>query len=317
MVPATRSRVLRKWAIRAGGSAAFLALLFWLLPRDAIVAAITRVPPSTFLLITLAFMASHVAAAAKWWLVIGRPVPFLFALRAHYGGLAANLCLPGAIGGDAMRAAVVHGAAGNAPNLAAGAVFDRLVDVVALIILSLGGLMVLRAEGVDGQVSALAAVGLIAVAVIVFVLMPQAIRAVWRLAPRLPGGDFAQRTADSMQALTVRPVFLASLVTVSTAIQGTLVYLSWLLAAAAGLEIPLEIWAFAWPLAKILAILPISLNGLGVREASLAALLVPFGAVSATVVAGGLAWQGVLFLTGAIGGLILLSGQQARKIAET
>lgn len=311
------SKVLRKWAIRAGGSLAFLAVLFWLLPWDTIVAAISRVPLSTFLWIALAFMASHVAAAAKWWMVIGRPVPFLFALRAHFGGLAANLCLPGAIGGDAMRAALVHGAAGNAPNLAAGALFDRLVDVVALILLSLGGLLVLRGEGVEGQVSVFAAVGLIAAAVLGFVVMPQMIRGLWRFVPRLPGGDFARRTAASMQALTVRPVFLAALISASTAIQGGLVYLSWLLAAAAGLEIPLEVWAFAWPLAKILAILPISLNGLGVREASLAALLVPFGAISATVVAGGLAWQGVLFLTGAIGGLVLVLGRPATKTAET
>jgi hypothetical protein len=170
---------------------------------------------------------------------------------------------------------------------------------------------------VQGQVSALLAVGLIAGAVLLFVLMPQAIRLVWRLVPGLPGAGFARSTADAMQALTLRPVFLAALITASTAIQGVLVYLSWRLAAAASLEIPLEIWAFAWPLAKILAILPISLNGLGVREASLAALLVPFGAVSATVVAGGLVWQGVLFLTGAIGGLILLLGRAPAKPAET
>ena len=40
-------------------------------------------------------------------------------------------------------------------------------------------------------------------------------------------------------------------------------------------------WIFAWPLAKIIAVLPVSLNGLGLREATLAGFLAPFGASAA------------------------------------
>ena len=58
-----------------------------------------------------------------------------------------------------------------------------------------------------------------------------------------------------------------------------------MLASGVGVEAPLEIWFFAWPLAKILAIAPVSLGGIGVREASLAALMAPFGADAAGVVA--------------------------------
>ena len=51
---------------------------------------------------------------------------------------------------------------------------------------------------------------------------------------------------------------------------------------------------------------PISIAGLGVREASLAALLSPLGANPAKVVAVGLLWQTILFAGGLIGGLTLL-----------
>jgi uncharacterized membrane protein YbhN (UPF0104 family) len=79
----------------------------------------------------------------------------------------------------------------------------------------------------------------------------------------------------------------------------------------------LAAWVFAWPLAKIIAILPVSLNGLGLREGTLAALLVPFGAQAAQVVAAGLVWQGVLFAAGLLGGLLYLSTPGARKaVAE-
>ena len=59
-------------------------------------------------------------------------------------------------------------------------------------------------------------------------------------------------------------------------------------------------------LAVAVATLPLSLGGLGVRESSLAALLVPFGASAAPVVASGLVWQAVLWLTGLAGAVILM-----------
>ena len=80
----------------------------------------------------------------------------------------------------------------------------------------------------------------------------------------------------------------------------------WILARASGLDLPAAVWFFAWPLAKLIAIVPVSLAGLGVREASLAGLLAPLGADPATVVAVGLLWQSVLLATGLAGGLVLL-----------
>ena len=96
------------------------------------------------------------------------------------------------------------------------------------------------------------------------------------------------------------------------AIQVVLILLALLIARAVGLEISAFVWAFAWAIAKLVAVLPISLGGLGVREAILAALLTPFGAIATVVVAAGLVWQAVLISAGAFGGLLLvISGQRA------
>jgi uncharacterized membrane protein YbhN (UPF0104 family) len=73
---------------------------------------------------------------------------------------------------------------------------------------------------------------------------------------------------------------------------------------ACGSHIPLWAWFFAWPLAKIASMVPVSLGGLGVREAALVSLLVPLGAEAATVVAAGLAFEAVIIGGGLIGGLI-------------
>ncbi len=83
-----------------------------------------------------------------------------------------------------------------------------------------------------------------------------------------------------------------------------------------GCTIPLWAWFFAWPLAKIASMVPVSLGGLGVREAALVSLLVPLGADAAAVVAAGLAFEAVIIGGGLIGGLItvLLAAGSANRL---
>jgi uncharacterized membrane protein YbhN (UPF0104 family) len=69
-----------------------------------------------------------------------------------------------------------------------------------------------------------------------------------------------------------------------------------------------------WPLAKIASLMPISLGGLAVREASLAALLLPFGVPVATSVVCSLLWQTVLITGGLAGGVIWLVLHRTRRI---
>jgi uncharacterized membrane protein YbhN (UPF0104 family) len=68
----------------------------------------------------------------------------------------------------------------------------------------------------------------------------------------------------------------------------------------------LRVWLFAWPLAKLAAVLPLTQGGMGVREAALVALLTPFGAPGALVLAAGLVWEGVIIAGGLLSGAIAL-----------
>lgn len=316
MADSKKSKGMRGWLIRLAGSAMLLGLLFWMLPRGAILDGLARVPPLLFLGVFVAFLVSHVVAAAKWWLILGRPCGFLLALRAHFGGLAANLCLPGAVGGDAVRAAMVHGAMRDAPRLAAGAVADRVIDMLALLLLSGVGLLLIgQGDVVNTGLLVKAGAALLALAVVLGWVVPMLLPRLWDLFPRLPGRSFAVKMREAFGALARQPGLLLFVLVVSVLIQGALVMLAYVLALATGVTVAAGPWVFAWPLAKILAILPISLGGLGLREATLAALLVPFGAVAAEVVAAGLAWQGVLFLTGGLGALIVLLSRSHAKQA--
>jgi uncharacterized membrane protein YbhN (UPF0104 family) len=83
-----------------------------------------------------------------------------------------------------------------------------------------------------------------------------------------------------------------------------------LLAISCGLALPLRVWLFAWPLAKLAAVLPLTQGGIGVREAALVALLAPFGAPGALVLASGLVWEGIVISGGLLSGLFALIQRQ-------
>jgi uncharacterized membrane protein YbhN (UPF0104 family) len=96
----------------------------------------------------------------------------------------------------------------------------------------------------------------------------------------------------------------------SLLVQGAFIWLNALFGAAIGIQLPLPVWFLVWPLAKLSSTLPISMGGLGVREAALVVLLGRFGVPAADAVGLGLLWQTVLLAGGAFGGIFYLMSNQ-------
>ena len=110
------------------------------------------------------------------------------------------------------------------------------------------------------------------------------------------------RALVGLRRLRRQPTVAAGGLLLSLLIQGGFVLLNAGLGAALGLNLSIGVWFFAWPLAKVVSLLPISLGGLAVREASLASLLIPFGVPAALGVTVALLWQSVLIAGGLLGG---------------
>jgi glycosyltransferase 2 family protein len=298
------SRVPLKWLVRISVSLLVLGLTLWFLPARAVWHAMTTVPLRVWLLALATFMAGHVVSALKWRLLIGgSTIPIGRAVTAHFAGLTANLCLPGAAGGDVVRAGLVlRDAAVKAP-IAVGSLADRVLDTLGLLLLAVpGAALTLTKNG-----SALAL--LVKLALVLAAGVGGAL-AVALLLLRLPQPPTVKRLALSLReavtALKRRPTALVVCLLLSMSVQTLFIGVNMLLASNSGLVLPAAAWFFAWPLAKLLALAPFSLGGLGVREASLAALLAPLGASPPLVVAVGLLWQSILFASGLLGGSVLL-----------
>lgn len=299
-------KITRGWLIRFFGSLAILAVLFWYLPMDEVLASFSRISWTVFMSVLTLFMIGHVFAAGKWWILLEKGFDFTRALRAHFAGLAANLCLPGVAGGDVVRAGLVTRFT-ELSKLTAASLSDRLIDMLALGLVSVSGLLMLQTNVENGALTA-QVIGLFIIALVsVFYVLPAVLPKLLSVFPKLPARKFLLNISTEFASLARRPGSLIMALFLSVAIQAAFVSLFIWLANTAGVQAPQAAWFFAWPLAKILAVLPISLGGIGLREATLAGLMSPFGADPSSVVAASLIWQTILIVTGVVGAVAWLT----------
>ena len=268
--------------------------------------AMTRVGWWRWSLVLLAFGLGHVILAYKWYRLVGTAgTPFRFgvALRAHMAGLFANVWLPSIVGGDIIRAAWISKNQRVAVPAVTG-LLDRALDTLALVILvACGTLLSGNAAGTTAE-PVLRAAGLLLLAgiplglLVLHFLRPHHLPA----ALRTPGKKLLEVT----RTLYNTPVPAICSLLLALVVQFAFVALNYFLGVAVGIEASFAVWLMAWPLAKITALLPVSLGGLGVREAALAMFLAPFAVTGTLAVAEALVWQSILFGFGLLAGAGLL-----------
>jgi len=288
-----------------------LAALIHFFPLATLRSAIAKIPPARFLIVLFLYLCAHGIGVLKWRMVVnaaGAALDLRTSAQCYFGGLFGTLFLPSIVGGDVVRLAVGLRKSPSPAAVLAGNVADRFVDVAAQGGLVLCGLLLLpgslpAAVG-EKALRYLAVLGfgafLFGVAAY-FVYRRTIARSSWKLRRRIV------RLRHALRSVKRRPIVLVAGWLAGTLIQFTFLVLTALLAISCGLTLPLRVWLFAWPLAKLAAILPLTQGGMGVREAALVALLAPFGAPGVLVLAAGLVWEGVIIAGGLVAGGIVLA----------
>jgi len=286
---------------------AVLGILLHFLPLHLLTEALRRVPLTRFIIILIGYLLAHVVGVAKWRMVVnaaGAQLDYRTSAQCYAGGLFATLFLPSIIGGDVVRLAVGLRRSPNPAAVLAGNVADRFLDMSAQAGLVLLGILLLpgsvpMAWRNQARHVVYVFAGVAAIAIVLLSLLYR---------PLLQGRSvrFRRRLARlrfALRSVSRRPHVLFFGWILGTAIQTTFLTLTALLAISCGLFLPLRDWFFAWPLAKLAALLPLTQGGIGVREAALVGLLSPFGAAPHLVLAAGLVWEGVVILGGIVAGI--------------
>lgn len=286
-------------------SVAILGVLVWVIPWADLRAGALAMDWSVWVLVVACFLIGHNLGAMKWRIMvnIGRSQLGAFdAVRCYAAGLFANLCLPSIVGGDVLRATIAARITRRGEAVVWGSIADRLVDIISLGLLIVLGSLVNRATlpGSAGNV-VVAAVFTGVVAGIVGLVA--AFRVPLRRWPRRIRRTVG-RTLVAMRRMARSPRTVALALTMSLIIQGGFVLLNAWIGRALGIDVPIMVWFFVWPLAKLSGLIPVSLNGLGVRDATQGALLLAIGVPAALGVVASLVWQSVLVAGGLLAGFV-------------
>ncbi len=276
-------------------SFALLAWLAHLLPLDALAARLAQAKPLPVAAAIGLLAFAYVAAGIRWaWIAegLGISVDRARKVRLVFVGMFASLFLPSTIGGDAVRAVLLARGREDARLRAwASVVLDRANGFIALVAL-IGAAWLAAGHGAD-----LVGWGLM-LAACVGALTPR-----WlRLVPRLGALPIA--------TLRFRRAWLAAL-PASACVQLGIIAAHMALGKAVGLALAWPDWVLVVGLAGLAAVLPISLNGLGVREASYVGLVGWAGGDTTAAAAMALLWLFVLAITALPGGWLLWQSSRA------
>jgi hypothetical protein len=251
------------------------------------------------------------------WSSLARPIGFVhstsFFIWRFFEGVFFNLCLPSSIGGDVVKAYRLSST--NRGRLLAGCTIlaDRLAGVSALGVLAGSAILSIKLN--------LSPASTIAVGTVLFASVLLGFRLTIgnldRFLDLLPATHKIRQFLSQLLPYQIRPSLMGRAVAWSLIVQvGASVSVA-LMARGIGVNLGLGIWFSVVPLIALAIVLPISINGVGIREGGMALLLSRWGVAGEQAVAIGLLWFLTTIGTGLIGGVLFLLDKQTSGSTPT
>lgn len=289
----------RSFALRAGAGLAIIAFLLWRYDARPALRMLARESPAYFAATVLLYVAGQVMSAYRWQLLanlLGVRGPFTEFLAYYFVGMFTNLFVPGLIGGDVTRGFYLGRRHHRTAEAYASAFADRGCGLVALVWFAAAAVFALnRGTLPESVVNPTLAVG--ALALLGYALSPWLARLI-HAAPRP-----IRRTGGIVAPYLNRPLALLPAIGLSLLLQASLAVCQYLLALGLGLGLPLSLFMLVVPITNLFASLPITLNGLGVRETAYLMLFGMAGVGRNDAIALGLLWFAATMLAGLTGAI--------------
>jgi uncharacterized protein (TIRG00374 family) len=239
-------------------------------------------------------------------------------ILVYFQGAFFNLFLPSLIGGDIFRGYAIHKITRGHDAALASILVDRLSGYAALMCMALAALALHR-DPQDPQVTAMiVGVTLLFVALVVTLQNPRAAGLASRLLALLGLARYQsklQGMVASLQRYRGHRAALAQAFALSVALQSIIIVVYYGIGQSLGIGVPLGVFFLYVPLITTLAMLPISVAGLGVREGGVVYFFAKVGVDGGTALGMSLIWFALSASVSSLGGLALLLDLHLRKRA--
>jgi uncharacterized membrane protein YbhN (UPF0104 family) len=277
---------------KVGVSAVLLGLLLAQVDRQSLAGNLGKLTPTFILLAWLYYAFCQVLSSYRWQLFLtvkGIHVPLLRLFAFYLMGMFLNNFLPGAVGGDMAKSYYLYRDTGQGKYAIISVLLERFTGLLGLSVLSIGALAV-SFRYVESPLI-LAAVGGTALFLLAVVLMIWW-EPIYRPVHGLLGNLFPRQLGERLQQLytalasykTHRGVLLGA-VALSVGIQGLYALFYALIGQGLGTPIPVAYFILFLPLVTLLTMLPISVGGLGIREALMVFLFHTVGVPAVEILA--------------------------------
>lgn len=241
--------------------------------------------------------------SARRWQLFARELRFeqpLSKYCAYYFiGMYFNLSLPTSVGGDVVRVWYLNGTSGRKWAAFASVFLERINGLLVLIAIAcLGSLLAPMALPwwIPASVWGVAAGAVLGMASLPLLQH-------WR---RLP--LHRRQQLQTLLLLTRVPGVTARATLMSIFVQVIGVLCLWFIGLSIGLDIPVVYYCILGPMVSLLTLLPISFNGMGLRELGMVVFLAPLNVDKDTATTLGVLWFAVTAAVSLSGGLVYLFG---------
>ncbi len=254
-------------------------------------------------------------------------IPYFVALKLHLLGLFYNMFLPGAVGGDLLRAWYVTHHTEKKVAAALSVFVDRAIGLGCTVVMAVFCYWLIIRQGGDGfeasrKVSdsnvlgmAFLVFGILFAIVVVFVVVlvlsekgRRLLDRVWGLV-REKGVKLVKKLLVAFKLYCSKPFTLVFAVFLTFFIQGLAIFAVWLVCRNLGISIQLKYFLMYFPISWIIGTLPISIGGLGVMEGPLEAMFLKVpGVLEGQAVIPGFVQRAIWYATSIPGLIIQLKG---------
>ncbi len=263
-------------------SAGLLWLLFDKAGGAQVAGLLKSISPLYIVAASLVYLLAQLVSSFRWRLLLSERFAITRLYSLYLVGSFFNIFLPGIVGGDAVKVYYLYKGTGKGTQALGSVFMDRYAGFVALVALGLlaypFGFKHFGGTWLQWLLPVIAA-GFAGASVLIFGM-------------RLGGGRLKKLSAfyDYFhQYLGQKKVFIKAL-GLSVVIQGMAMFCVYLLSIGFGLDVPFLAYVVFMPIITTVSAVPLSISGLGVREASFVLLLSSVGVSTEEAMALSFAW---------------------------
>jgi uncharacterized protein (TIRG00374 family) len=309
--------------VKIAVSAGLIVFLFYKLSPENLLADLSRVSPWQLALSTVIFFISVGLGAYQWHLLLragGIELSFPKTFKVYFVGMFFNNFLPAGVGGDVMKIYDVTRVGNDPHQVFAVTMLDRVIGIAGLCILALAASFILLAG--DGlynlHLYIIIFAGCVA-PVLALIMNKRLSRGVRLLFGKITlwglGGRFDAIFRHLGEYRRLR-MLLVRLTVLAMVVQFLRVVTHVLVAQSLGIAVTnlhfIQFFVFV-PLLSLIMILPISINGLGVREGAGILLFTQIGFSKEQALLMELITYAIMVMVSLIGGFFYLQRSFERK----